>query len=156
VQRLVTHMTVPEKQVWLNRSLTRLHHNAMLERWDPPLAFVECDRAADQLTALRCQLRDATGLASPSITGDFEVRFHCMCSDATVRLGSRRCAASCVTPRASPHPPSPATSRCASTACAATQQFERMRDVRVGHGHVREWSLNDGQRSQTFAAYVYM
>lgn len=40
---------------------------------DPPLAFVECDRDSDQLTQLRTQLHDETGLAAPMITAEFEV-----------------------------------------------------------------------------------
>eukprot|EP00930_Biecheleria_cincta_P072942 TRINITY_DN6028_c0_g1_i1.p1 TRINITY_DN6028_c0_g1~~TRINITY_DN6028_c0_g1_i1.p1 ORF type:complete len:1592 (+),score=369.97 TRINITY_DN6028_c0_g1_i1:22-4797(+) len=82
--RLLQRMSVPEKRVWLTRRLVR-HHRAQQaasspegELADPPLAFVEGDRwlsPAGQLTALRKQLCEGTGLGSEDICGEFEVRF---------------------------------------------------------------------------------
>eukprot|EP00928_Gymnodinium_smaydae_P043235 TRINITY_DN29011_c0_g1_i1.p1 TRINITY_DN29011_c0_g1~~TRINITY_DN29011_c0_g1_i1.p1 ORF type:complete len:1011 (-),score=276.56 TRINITY_DN29011_c0_g1_i1:22-2727(-) len=74
---LAAHMGLAEKRVWLTRRLQRVHRGDTdaEELSDVPLAFVECDRNADQLQQLRKQLADQTGLGSPDVTGEFEVRF---------------------------------------------------------------------------------
>jgi len=74
---LAQRMGLPEKRIWLTRRLQRYHRGDTDadEPVDPQLAFVECDRGADQLRQLRRQLVEKTGLAAPDITGEFEVRF---------------------------------------------------------------------------------
>ncbi|KAK3246226.1 hypothetical protein CYMTET_44228 [Cymbomonas tetramitiformis] len=71
---LLGRMGVPEKRVWLGRHLYRYHRDETLEKeewtWEPPLAFLECDRAEDQLFQLRQQLFAGTGLGSTSLTGE--------------------------------------------------------------------------------------
>lgn len=74
---LALRMGLPEKRVWLTRRLQRHHRGDAdtAEPVEPNLAFVECDRAGDQLQQLRRQLAEKTGLMSSDITGEFEVRF---------------------------------------------------------------------------------
>jgi hypothetical protein len=77
LSRLAERMGLPEKRVWLTRRLQRYHRGDADtdEPTEPHLAFVECNRGADQLLQLRRQMADKTGLAATDITGDFEVRF---------------------------------------------------------------------------------
>lgn len=74
---LADRMGLPEKLVWLTRRLHRLHRGDTDsdDPEEPQLAFVECDRQADQLLQLRRQLVERTGICAPDITGEFEVRF---------------------------------------------------------------------------------
>ena len=80
VQALLGRMALPDKRVWLSRLLYRHHRDEALtgvaaDLLDPPIVFVECDRAGgNQLEYLRQQLADGTGLGSDELTGDFEVR----------------------------------------------------------------------------------
>lgn len=82
LDELLQRMSVPEKRVWLTRRLVRHHRSQQAEPGDvlsePPLAFVEGDRwlpPGKQLEALRKQYCEGTGIGSPDICGDFEVRF---------------------------------------------------------------------------------
>lgn len=81
LENLLNRMSVPEKRVWLTRRLVRHHRTEQAPDGgvaEPPLAFVEGDRAltpAKQVEALRRQLVEGTGLGSDDLCGEFEVRF---------------------------------------------------------------------------------
>ncbi|CAL1138372.1 unnamed protein product [Cladocopium goreaui] len=79
LDELLQRMSVPEKRVWLTRRLVRHHRTSQqAEAAEPPLAFVEGDRwlsPQKQLEALRKQYCEGTGIGSPDICGEFEVRF---------------------------------------------------------------------------------
>eukprot|EP00913_Durusdinium_trenchii_P016694 g15693.t1 len=82
LDELLQRMSRSRKRVWLTRRLVRHHRSQQAEPGDvlsePPLAFVEGDRwlpPGKQLEALRKQYCEGTGIGSPDICGDFEVRF---------------------------------------------------------------------------------
>jgi len=81
LETLLSRMSVPEKRVWLTRRLVRHHRSHQAPDGgveEPPLAFVEGDRSltpAGQLSEIRRQMCEATGLGAEDICGEFEVRF---------------------------------------------------------------------------------
>jgi len=81
LESLLDRMNVPEKRVWLTRRLVRHHRSQQAPDGglqEPPLAFVEGDRSLPprgQLTAVRRQMCEVTGLGAEDLCGEFEVRF---------------------------------------------------------------------------------